>query len=44
MDNEHPPEYYLQQLEEFDESEYAREDYSPGSTVLLDGIEEQWYK
>ena len=41
-DNEHPPEYYIRQMKHLDESEYAKQDYSVGSTILLDGIEEQW--
>jgi len=28
----------------FDETEDAKEDYSPGTTVLLDRIEEQWFQ
>jgi hypothetical protein len=43
-DNEHPPEFYLQQIEQFDSSEYTREDYRPGTTCLLDRSEKQWYK
>jgi hypothetical protein len=43
-DNEHPPEYYIRQLQEFDESEYTKQDYSDGSTQLLDRIEGQWYQ
>jgi len=43
-DNDHPPEYYLQLAEDFNETEDAREDYSPGTTVLLDRIEEQWFQ
>lgn len=39
---DHPPEYYLQQLETFDEQEYTRQDYKDSSTRLLDRIEEQW--
>ena len=41
-DEVHPPEYYLKQMEEFDESEFTTEDYSDGTTRLLDRIEEQW--
>jgi hypothetical protein len=41
-DEDHPPEYYLEQLNTFDEAEYAKEDYKPSSTRLLDRIEEQW--
>jgi hypothetical protein len=39
----HPPEYYLKLIKEFNESEFIIEDYSKGSTRLLDRIEEQWY-
>jgi len=41
--NDHPPEYYLRLAENFDETEDAREDYSAGTTHLLDRIEEQWF-
>jgi hypothetical protein len=41
-DNDHPPEYYLRQLDELDETEYTEQDYSDGSTLLLNRIEEQW--
>jgi hypothetical protein len=41
-DEVHPPEYYLKQMEEFDESEFTTQDYSDGTTRLLDRIEEQW--
>ena len=37
----HPPEYYLKQMEEFDESEFTTKDYSDGTTHLLNRIEEQ---
>ena len=40
-DEGHLPEYYLEQLNTFDEAEYAKEDYKPSSTRLLDRIEEQ---
>jgi len=43
-DNDHPPEYYLQLAEDFDETEDAKEDYSLGTTLLLDRIEEQWFQ
>ena len=39
---DHPPEYYLQQLEIFNEQEYAKEDYKDSSTRLLNRMEEQW--
>ncbi|EFY90641.1 hypothetical protein J3458_013381 [Metarhizium acridum] len=40
--NIHPPEYYRRGIEEFNESTFIGEDYSPGSTILLDAIELQW--
>lgn len=40
--NVHPPEYYRQAVEEFNESTFDCEDYSPGTTSLLDAVEEQW--
>ncbi|OAQ58191.1 C2H2 finger domain-containing protein [Pochonia chlamydosporia 170] len=40
--NIHPPEYYRRGIEEFNESSFVGEDYSPGSTILLDAIELQW--
>ena len=40
--NKYPPEYYLKSLGQFDDSEFSSEDYSPGTTLLLDRIEEQW--
>jgi hypothetical protein len=43
-DKDHSPEYYLNQEEEFDEAEDANEDYKDNSLVLLDGIEERWYR
>ncbi|TQB67628.1 hypothetical protein MPDQ_005096 [Monascus purpureus] len=41
-DNEHPPEYYIQQLANFDETDYAKEDYGRGTTALLNRVEEKW--
>lgn len=41
-DNEHAPDYYIQQLRNFDETVYTREDYGKGTTALLDRIEEKW--
>jgi hypothetical protein len=38
----HSPEYYVQQLEIFDEHEYTVQDYSDGTTRLIDRMEEQW--
>ena len=40
--NVHPPEYYRQAVEEFNESTFDCEDYSPGTTSLLDAVKEQW--
>jgi hypothetical protein len=39
---DHPPEYYLQQLEVFNEQDYAKEDYKDSSTRLLNRMEDQW--
>ncbi|KAF1352703.1 hypothetical protein EJ07DRAFT_168822 [Lizonia empirigonia] len=39
---DHPPEYYLQQLEVFNEQEYAKEDYKDSTTRLLNFMEDQW--
>jgi len=33
----------LDKAEDFDETEDAKEDYSAGTTRLLDRIEEQWF-
>ncbi|KAI9771037.1 MAG: hypothetical protein M1839_002973 [Geoglossum umbratile] len=41
---DHPPEYYLNQEDEFDESEYMDEDYSDNSCLLLDFIEERFFQ
>jgi hypothetical protein len=38
----HPPEYYLQLLEDFDEGEYIKQDYSDGTTRLIDRMQDQW--
>ena len=40
--DDHPPEYYLQQLENFNEQEYVKEDYKDSSTRLLNRMEDQW--
>ncbi|KAH0419558.1 hypothetical protein CcaCcLH18_14355 [Colletotrichum camelliae] len=40
--NVHPPEYWRRNVEGFNEDPYACQDYSPGTTVLLDAVEEQW--
>lgn len=39
---DHPPEYYLQQLEMFNEQEFVKEDYKDSSTRLLNHMEDQW--
>jgi hypothetical protein len=41
-DNEHPPEYYIQQLVNFDATIYTQEDYGKGTTALLDQVKEKW--
>ncbi|KAJ5982545.1 hypothetical protein N7451_012645 [Penicillium sp. IBT 35674x] len=41
-DNEHSPEYYIRQLQDFDETVYNQEDYGKGTTALLDRIEEKF--
>jgi hypothetical protein len=40
--NVHPPEYYQQAVEEFIESAFDCEEYSPRATTLLSAVEEQW--
>jgi hypothetical protein len=40
--NLYPREHYLRQLKEFNEAAFDDEDYSEGTTILLDGIEELW--
>jgi hypothetical protein len=41
-DNEHPLEYYIQRLANFNEMIYTKEDYGKGTTALLDWVEEKW--
>ncbi|KAH8787515.1 C2H2 finger domain protein [Hyaloscypha sp. PMI_1271] len=41
-ENAHPPEYYLDQEDNSDKSEDEDEDYSDGSLLLLDMIEDQF--
>jgi hypothetical protein len=43
-ENAHPPEYYLDQENNSDESEDEDEDYSDGSLLLLDMIEGQFHR
>ncbi|RWA03585.1 hypothetical protein EKO27_g11521 [Xylaria grammica] len=40
--NVHPPEYYRQAVLNLNTSEFDSEDYSPGTTLLLDSVEENW--
>ena len=40
--NEHPPECYMQQPKNFDETEYTKGDYGKGTTALLNRVEEKW--
>ena len=42
-DNDHPLEYYIRQWQKGDDEKDEEEDYSPGTKVLLDRIEEQWF-
>ena len=42
--NLHPPEYYRRGIEELNEGDFDGEDYSKGTEVLLDGIEEKWQR
>lgn len=41
-DNEHSSEYYLRQLQNFDETICTGEDYGKGTLILLDRVEEKW--
>jgi hypothetical protein len=40
-DNKHLLEYYIQQLANFDETNYIKEDYGKGTTALLNQVEEK---
>lgn len=42
--NVHPPDYYLRALDEFNHEAYASQDYSPGSVLLLDAMEQRWHE
>ena len=42
-DQDHPLEYYLNQLKEFKESDFMTQDYANSTTNLLDCTEEHWY-
>ncbi|KAI9761204.1 MAG: hypothetical protein M1840_002004 [Geoglossum simile] len=41
---DHPPEYYLNQEDEFDKSKYMGKDYSDNSCLFLDFIEERFFQ
>ena len=41
-DSDHPPEYYIGQRHELDESENIEEDYATTTALLLDWCEQQW--
>jgi hypothetical protein len=43
-DNDHPPEYYIRQWQEGNDEDDEEEDYSPGTKLLLNRIEEQWFQ
>jgi hypothetical protein len=43
-DRDYPPEYYLNQEEDLDESDDENEDYADNSILFFDGIEERWYR
>jgi len=43
-ENAHPPEYYLDQENNSDESEDEDEDYSDGSLLLLDMVEGNFHR
>ena len=40
--NVHPPEYYRQAVANLNTSEFDADDYCPGTTRLLDSVDEQW--
>lgn len=42
--NAHPPDYYLRALDEFSHEVYASQDYSAGSVLLLDAMEQRWHE
>jgi hypothetical protein len=43
QDNVHPPEYYINQEDEFDEAEFDTEDYGDNTLVLFDVIKDRWH-
>ncbi|KAK7937416.1 uncharacterized protein PG986_014284 [Apiospora aurea] len=40
--NLHPPEYYIESMEMFNQDDYESEDYKEGTTRLINSVEEQW--
>ncbi len=44
QDNAHPPEYYINQENEFDEGEFDIEDYKDNTLNLFDVIKGCWYR
>jgi hypothetical protein len=44
VDEEIPPEYYLEQMRTFDEAEYDQQDYGKSTTRLLDRMEDLWHE
>lgn len=41
---DYPPKYYLNQEDEFVESDYDKEDYSKNSVLLFNVIEDRWLR
>jgi len=44
QDNVHPPEYYINQENEFDEAEFDTEDYKDNTVLLFDVMTGRWYR
>lgn len=42
--NLHPPEYWIQAVEQFREEDYTDGEYAEGTQKLIDGIEEHWFR
>jgi len=40
--NIHPPEYYRNDIENFNEADIENGSYAPGTQILLDSIQEAW--
>lgn len=41
-DQDHPPDYYINQIDLLDDTEFTGEDYADGNANLLDRLERQW--